>query len=40
MHGLLSPTGARIMPVYLPFWAFEATVTAEYKGLLGFKDKG
>lgn len=36
-HGLFKK--ARISPVYLPFWAFSCTVTAEYRGFIGAKDQ-
>lgn len=37
-HGLLTSSQARIGAAYLPFWIFKAKVTAEYRGVLGFKD--
>jgi hypothetical protein len=40
-HNLLSKgSNARVLSAYIPFWAFSCTVTAEYKGMLGYKDQG
>lgn len=37
-HGLLTNPSAKISAAYLPYWTFSSKVTAEYRGVLGFKD--